>query len=55
MNAADPIVGGWQKRLGICLWEILPLDEAMPDILKDATSFLAATSQMWNVEECIFG
>ena len=56
MNCPDRTVGGWRKRLGVCLWDAnLPCSGSDPGEWREAHDILSLTSSAWGEDECIFG
>ena len=56
MNCPDPVVGGWRKRLGVCLWDgnprlTLKLDPGQQQV----ADIMSVESPAWIEDECIFG
>ncbi len=55
MNAPDDTVGQWQKRLGICIWDVYSVDGPEAAEYRSALDLLAGNSVEWQLGECIFG
>lgn len=55
MNAPDTVIGGWQKRLGICFWDIPPISLTDEESFRNAAGVLSGISSSWGDIECLFG
>ena len=56
MNCLDRTIGGWRKRLGVCLWDVnLLCSRSDPGGRRKASDILSPTSSVWREDECIFG
>jgi hypothetical protein len=55
MTAPDNVIGGWQKRLGICLWHVPDSDPEAVSEYRDAVCIMSTMSPKWDGTECIVG
>ena len=55
MEAPDEAIGGWQKRLGFCLWDVPCNDDPRSNTDGVVVDILSADSSVWELGECIFG
>lgn len=55
VKAPDKAIGGWEKRLGICLWDVFQVKSSDLKEHQGAACILSGVSSMWSEDECLIG